>query len=374
MSSVERFTYTDPSGNIRDETGEVVAWVDSLDTADGEDYYADVPPVGASGRPSKRDEPTAEDPIRPRLRDRLLDRAQLAALPAPTPLISRTLDLNTVAILAGYWGTCKSFIAQDWMACVSTGKRWQGRDVIQHRTLYVAGEGAYGLNARLDAWEYAWRKDIDPAVFHTLPLAVHLGHAGEVTELAELVADGGYGFVVFDTIARCMVGMDENSSQDMGRAVTALYRIREATGTGTVLGVHHTGKDRVTVRGSSALEAGVDCVYTTEGDPTLIRLTRTKRKDGPTEDLLQLSLSAFEHTQSATIMSAGAADMPDSARLVLSAFMSAFETTGAYKAELRTVANLPPATFHRGLNHLLKQHQLINTGSDARPFFKAPAT
>jgi hypothetical protein len=65
VSSVERerFTYTDPTGNIRDETGAVVAWADSLDMADSEGYYAHVPPVGASAQPlPKHDEPPDDGP------------------------------------------------------------------------------------------------------------------------------------------------------------------------------------------------------------------------------------------------------------------------------------------------------------------------
>jgi hypothetical protein len=30
---------------------------------------------------------------------------------------------------------------------------------------------------------------------------------------------------------------------------------------------------------------------------------------------------------------------------------------------------MPPATFHRALNELLEAGQLINTGTDKRPFY-----
>jgi len=88
------------------------------------------------------------------------------------------------------------------------------------------------------------------------------------------------------------VGLDENSAKDMGVFIDAAEQIKRATGSGTVLLVHHTGKDKQTVRGSSALEAAMDTVYTTEGDPLNLRLRRTKRKDGPMEDTHQLRLVA----------------------------------------------------------------------------------
>src|SRR4051812_36694346 len=54
------------------------------------------------------------------LADRAYTRNQLANLPKPEPLIENTLDRRTVALLAGYHGTCKSFVALDWAASVAT--------------------------------------------------------------------------------------------------------------------------------------------------------------------------------------------------------------------------------------------------------------
>lgn len=302
---------------------------------------------------------------------RVLDRAQLVDLPRPSPLIADTLDLGTVAVLAGHFGTLKSFIAQDWASCVATGRRWMGRSVERCRVLYLAAEGAYGMHDRLHAWEYAWQHRIDPGSFSILPEPVHLGSPAAVAELCHLVDQGAYGLVVVDTLAKSITGMDENSAQDMGRAVAALYRIAAATSGGTVVALHHTGKDRTTVRGSSALEAGVDTVYTTEGDARLVKLTRTKRKDGPTEDVHTLTLQLVQHTSSGVVVSAAGADMTGSQRQLMSAFMSAFGATGASKADLRAVSGMAPATFHRSLNALVSGGALTNTGSQQRPFYRA---
>lgn len=97
------------------------------------------------------------------------------------------------------------------------------------------------------------------------------------------------------------------------------------------------------------------------------KLSRTKRKDGPREDVLQLRLSTV--LDSGVIVSAVGADMNGKARDLLSVFMSAFGATGATKAELRNVADLPSATFHRAVNELVEGGVLINTGTDARPFY-----
>jgi RecA-family ATPase len=119
-------------------------------------------------------------------------------------------------------------------------------------------------------------------MFCVYPAPLNLLRDNEMRELCAM-ADG-MALVVIDTVNRCAVGGDENSARDMGIFVDAAYKVREATGDGIVLALHHTGKDKATIRGSSALEAGVDCIYQTEGDHVGITLKRTKRKDGPPDD------------------------------------------------------------------------------------------
>ncbi|GAA2348805.1 hypothetical protein GCM10009854_27840 [Saccharopolyspora halophila] len=325
--------------------------------------------------------PDSFEPVNPaalarqqELAARLLNRAQLADLPAPTPLIEDTIDLGTVAVLAGHWGSLKSFIALDWAASVATGRRWQNRATEPKRVLYVAAEGAYGLHQRLDAWERAWNQTIHPDELAVYPEPANLGHVGTVDALAAVIDSHGFGLVVVDTLAKSMVGMDENSSQDMGTAVGALYTLQKATGGGTVLAVHHTGKDKTTIRGSSALEAGVDTVYMTEGDASQVKLSRTKRKDGPKDDVHTLALQTITGSESGAVVSAIGADITGKASELLSVFMSAFSETGASKAELRNSAEMAPATFHRALNELVSEGALINEGTDRRAFYRLGET
>lgn len=314
-------------------------------------------------------EPTSEptEPTEPArtLASYVLRFDQLGTLPTPMPLIHDTIDLGTVVLLAGYWGTCKSFLAQDWSACVATGKQWQARTVEKRKILYLAGEGAFGLYDRFTSWQTRWQTTVDPSMFDVLPVAPNLGRLAAVAELCELVSAGGYGFVVIDTLAKCMVGLDENSAQDMGRIVEALYRIRTATmdSKGTVLAVHHTGKDKMTTRGSSALEGGVDCVYKTEGNPEEIKLTREKRKDGPTHDELKLCLSPVEYTNSAVLerLSEGAAST-DRATKLLFTYHQYYRGTGCTRSQLLSVSDMSERTFQRALNDLILAGDLIKRG------------
>jgi hypothetical protein len=300
------------------------------------------------------------------LRERVLTRADLPNLPRPEPLIEDTLDMRTLALLAGYHGTGKSFIALDWACCVATGHRWQGRDVRKGKVLYVASEGAEGLHGRVSGWEYAWREHV--VDLDILPFSVQLGDISQRNALAQFAAERRYLLVILDTLARCAVGLDENSAKDMGLLVEGADRVRRQAHA-TVLVVHHTGKDKTTVRGSSALEAGVDTVYTTEGDTRYLKLDRTKRKEGPTADLHTLMIKANE-SGSCHVQAAGSdLDLMGRGQRLLSTFMSTYKVTGATKAELRRAADMPNATFSRALNDLITAGTLTNTGTEKRPFY-----
>ena len=298
----------------------------------------------------------------------LLNRDDLANLPSPMPMIDGTLDHNTVSVLAGYWGTYKSFIALDWAASIATGNPWMGRTVYAQpdpndptddgagcgsSVLYVAAEGAHGLHQRLNAWEADRGAKIPSGALSVLPRPVNLMNDIEVYELCETVGTD-YDLVFVDTISKCIAGADENSAKDISKVVQNLYRIREASG-GSVVAVHHTGKDKLTIRGSSALEGGVDTVYLTEGDGYNLRIRRTKRKDGPGEDMLNLKFSEVPGTGSGVLVSQSAmADANKAERAVLAAMDEMFAETGVSASDLMEVTGLPKSSFYRVRGDLLR--------------------
>jgi hypothetical protein len=312
--------------------------------------------------------------VPPVLADVLLARSALNALPDPQPLIRNTLDQGTTALLYGKWGTAKSFIAMDWAASVDTGRPWQGRHTEKRRSLYVAAEGAFGPKARFNAWETGWKTKIDDTGLSVLPRPVNLTKAVDVANLIALIGWGGYSFIVLDTLARCMVGAEENSARDCGMVVDTMTRLLTHTphGRGVVLGVHHAGKDAKTLRGSSAFEAGVDTVYFTARDGDTITLERQKRKDGPEQDSHELRIDPIPGTGSAVISRWTGGGQTDRADRLLSTFVHHFSSTGATKKELRDIADMTTGTFHRALDDLIKRGDLINEGTDKRPFYRAP--
>lgn len=170
-----------------------------------------------------------------------------------------------------------------------------------------------------------------------------------------------------------MVGADENSAKDCGVVVDSMVRLLGCTpggGRGCLLGVHHAGKDGRTLRGSSAFEGAADTVYFTSRDGATITLNREKRKDGPEFDRHQFVIDPIVGSNSAVISVHREGGQTDRGKQLLSTFVQNFAQTGASKSELRGVSDMAQGSFYRALSDLLESGDLINTGTDKRPFYK----
>jgi hypothetical protein len=77
------------------------------------------------------------------------------------------------------------------------------------------------------------------------------------------------------------LGLEENSSKEMGLWVEGVRKLREASG-GCVLVVHHTGRNGGDARGSSAIDAAQDMEWKVERKPGRLQATLKceKSKDG----------------------------------------------------------------------------------------------
>jgi len=99
--------------------------------------------------------------------------------------------------------------------------------------------------------------------------------------------------IVFDTLARCFVGMDENAARDMGQLVDVAQKLQQEFGA-TIGFVHHTGKgDKDEERGSNALRGGCDTMIRLRSTSGEITLTNTKQKDHEEFGSIGLSLKAI---------------------------------------------------------------------------------
>lgn len=301
--------------------------------------------------------------------DEFLDRDELDDLPTPEPLITGIMPRHAYGILRGRDGTYKSFVALDWALCLATGKPWQGRHSERVRVLYIAGEGAYGLAARVDAWEAAWGYDVDPDALVVRKSALNLHKPGPAFEdLLERIEAGGFGLVVVDTLRRVAGGADGNGS-DMAAVVDNLDRIKRATLDGTVLTIAHTDKSDTDSRGYSGIEDDADFVWHAKRDEQLLTIENTKMKDGP--DGARIHLAATKTLDSLVLSTASGEDSgtTESQLRILDTMRSSFRE-GAYGGQLAEAAGLSKSTYYRALNELKDAGHLVNTGSKSRPFYE----
>jgi hypothetical protein len=107
-------------------------------------------------------------------------------------------------------------------------------------------------------------------------------------------AIGPADVIVIDTLAQVTAGANENSSEDMGKALAACRSLHEATGAVVVV-VHHAGKDASRgARGWSGLKGAADAELEVTRDGDLRRARVSKQKDGTDGDVLAFRLRTVE--------------------------------------------------------------------------------
>lgn len=180
------------------------------------------------------------------------------SLPPPEFVVDGLVEHGALVSVIGPPGVGKSTVALD-MAChIATGMRWQGRDTLKTRVLYMPGEGLSGVVQRLRAWSALHKIDIATDLMLANNI-IQLGASREAWgELAGYIIRNEIGLVIFDTFARMAVGLEENSATEVGKAVVRFDQIRRLTNAGVMI-VHHTvkGNDQMS-RGSSALNGALE--------------------------------------------------------------------------------------------------------------------
>ena len=202
----------------------------------------------------------------------------------PRPwLIPEMIQAGTQAMLYGPPGSGKSAVALDIALTLASGIAAYGRPVAPPvPVLYVAGEGGHNIGcARYPAWMITHPQETVP-LFRLLPAMPWVSDGSMVEDFiaAVLACDVKPQLIVMDTLARAMVGLDENSARDASLLVTAMETIQKATGA-AILTIHHTGKDVSRgERGSSAFRGAYDTSLSCEQlENKAVVLTVVKQKD-----------------------------------------------------------------------------------------------
>ena len=246
---------------------------------------------------AKRMPPTGEADVEEvetfELLGRILDRTDLPDLPKPEPLIDGWLDLRTAVVLLGDTGTNKTFALLGWACSIATGTPWLGHRVCipPSAVILVVGEGAHGLDGRIEAWEEEHDTDVQQGKLTVLKqpggCLINQEFWEQLRALAEI---RGARFVVLDTFSSLAPEADE--TKDAAKVVRRMSELATAID-GSVILAHHTGwNEKARARGGSQLESNPDGVLVLQSKEKnqngSVELWRKKVKDGPSGAKLYL--------------------------------------------------------------------------------------
>ncbi len=210
---------------------------------------------------------------------RLSKLSDLSDQPLKPFIIEKILPANGLAAVVGTFGSYKSFLALDMALSIATGLKWQGHATERGYVVYVAAEGAGAeVNKRARGWCVRHQLSDDER-FRVITDAPQITQPGDVAHLSRALQSLPEmpKLIILDTLARCMVGGDENNARDMGLFVAGLDKIRRDTGA-TIAIVHHTGKAG-DMRGSSALPGAMDTILDVKSKERMATISCGKQKD-----------------------------------------------------------------------------------------------
>ena len=310
-------------------------------------------------------------------RFRLVPDDEVERLPPPEPLAG-PLIANTLATLTAHPGNGKTFVALDLALTVASGGTWLGEfGVRRGPVVYVVAEGGSGVAQRIRAWKQHRGLEGNAGVYFVMR-AVNLLDPSEVVEFLGRLGtlERSPVLIVFDTLARCMVGAEENSAKEMGSVVAALDSVRVATG-GTVLALCHPPRKKSnSPRGSSALEGAADTMLHLAKSGDQLRLSCEKQKDAAASAKIGMHLRPISlgGDQSSCVVvpsgasvarePSGASDMPEPARQALDTLLE-FGEEGARPSEWQERCARPERTFQ---NHsrILRDRRLVERQGSGR--------
>jgi predicted transcriptional regulator len=220
--------------------------------------------------------------------------------------------------------------------------------------VYVAAEGSHGLHARVSAWCQHYR--LSPGDLHFLCNEVNLRDETAVRTLAQATAKIKPGFIVIDTLARCMLGGDENSAKDVGMAIHGCFLLQQAFSASVCI-VHHNNRADRGERGSGALRGAADTmIEVVTGGDGLIRISCSKTKDTEpweTEDLVFRPVADSGVLISASNLETIAINLtPIEKQIMEFLALSVFETAGAQIEQVVKALNISERHVYRLLSGL----------------------
>ena len=195
-----------------------------------------------------------DKPPAPRLR--FLAPSDCAAAPSRGYVVKGLLAAGDVACIYGAPGAGKSLIAPHIGYRVARGESAFGMRTKPGVVFYVAAEDPHGMRGRVsalkirdgDAPEFALVEGVSDLLAKDSP---------DLKALRTAIAERKPSLVFLDTLAMSFPGLEENSSEEMGRVVRIARKLAEH-GAAVVLIHHDTKAQSPTPRGHSLLNGALD--------------------------------------------------------------------------------------------------------------------
>ena len=204
-----------------------------------------------------------------------------AQQPPMSWIIKKVMPRAALGLIFGPSTAGKTFFALDLAMHIAQGKEWCGNRVKRTGVAYICAEDPAGFGLRVKAYRAYHgleQADIPMMVLGRIPNLLEKQDTKDLVAGLRAIPDLGVVFV--DTFSKVTLGADENSSQDMGRALAHCEAIHRATGAMVVL-IAHPGKDAARgVRGWSGLVPLADMVLSVDRDLDYRAATLTKVKNG----------------------------------------------------------------------------------------------
>lgn len=239
------------------------------------------PPAGVQDVAAEFDALPEESKAEKPARFQVIPAAQFAQSRPMEWIVKGLLPKAEVGVLYGDSGSGKTFLALDLSGAIARGLDWRGMRTKQGKCAYVCAEGAGGMRGRLKAYAQHSGIDLENLPIGVIPDAPNLTQVQDVKDLIRAIKTfGDVSVVVVDTFAQVMAGANENSGEDVGKALAHCRQIHKHTGA-LVLLVHHSGKNSDKgARGWSGLRAAADVEIEVQRHDDARLAKVTKMKDG----------------------------------------------------------------------------------------------
>jgi hypothetical protein len=217
--------------------------------------------------------------------------SDMLALEPPEPIIEGLLYTNTNNLLFGASNAYKSFLGVDISCHIANGEDWHGNQTKQGGVVYIAGEGAYGIQRlRIPGWhKHHGIEFTDFVPITVVSVGVFLDVPKE--QAAERLYKTGVAafgrpacLYVFDVLKRSMKGSESDDIPVAAVIATLQDLLRKEYGA-AILTLTHTGwADQTRARGHTDLWGSFDTRLKAEGNQetltTILEVDRHKDAEG----------------------------------------------------------------------------------------------